>query len=140
MGLTLYLRQKRISLRVALIFCLVSSAFTGVGVYFYQKALRRSYQGLTYMSQSLLLLKVLRESSPDSGISEENIQVLESMAYSSALFGMLQGEQFRTHPVWLTFIKEMQEYIRTHPREIDSPVMMELKKMLAIVLADTNGF
>ena len=86
------------------------------------------------MSHSLLLLKVLNDTSADGKVSDDNVEILESMAYSSALFGMLQGKKFRNEP-WIDFLNEMQKYVLSHPRETDSPVMVELKKMLDDVLS-----
>ena len=139
MGLIGYLRQKHFGLRFLMVSCIVCSALTGTGVYLRQKAIRRNLQGITYMSHSLLLLKVLNETSVDRKITEENLEVLESMAYSSTLFGMLQGKEFRNSP-WIEFLKEMQKYTLTHPRAKDTPVMIELKKVLNNVLSEKKAF
>lgn len=139
MGLIGYLRQKHFGLRFLMVSCIVCSALTGTGVYLRQKAIRRNLQGITYMSHSLLLLKMLNETSADGKVSDDNVEILESMAYSSALFGMLQGKKFRNEP-WIDFLNEMQEYLLLHPRRKDTPVIIELKKMLNNVFSGKKAF
>ena len=76
MGLTTYLRQRRISLLFLIVSCIVCAAFSGTGVYLRQKAMRRNSQGLIYMAHAISLLKVLNETAPDRAISKENVYIL----------------------------------------------------------------
>ncbi|MBR4612522.1 MAG: hypothetical protein IKO40_07380 [Kiritimatiellae bacterium] len=122
--------HRRINLAILIITSIAISFLVGICVHFHEKTIWRQRLGYIYMGNSIVLSGILEHISNEGVISYEGITNLENVVYSSTLIANFSDSKFTNDALWINHLSNIGTYLQNHKREEDSPVIVELKKVL----------